>query len=148
VRSDDEWRWLAAEIGGGLEHDARFATLAGRREHVADLDAAVGAWTARREPVEITRTLQARGIAAFPVQDMEDVANDPHLEERGFFTYLDHPDAGVQQHTGIPWRYSDTPVTVDRPAPCLGEANAYAVCTLLGRSRAEYEQLSADGVLR
>ncbi|HJW71070.1 MAG TPA: CoA transferase, partial [Candidatus Binatia bacterium] len=39
----------------------------------------------------------------------------------GFFATLEHPQAGSVTIPGAPYRLSDTPWTLRRPAPCLGQ---------------------------
>ncbi len=147
IRTDEEWRKLAGHIGGGVQDDPRFATAPLRKEHEDELDAAISAWTRERDDWALTDLLQAGHLAVAPAMDMRDVADDPHMNERGFFVRLEHPEAGVQQHAGIPWKLHGTPVAIDEPAPCMGEDNEYVVMELLGRSREEYERLLAGGVL-
>jgi benzylsuccinate CoA-transferase BbsF subunit len=147
VRNDDEWQQLAAAIGGGLEGDARFASAEGRKLHEDELDGIVTAWTSRHDRWEITGQLQAAGIAAAPVMDMKDVAEDPHMNERGFFVQMEHPEIGQYKHAGIPWQLSATPLSVRSAAPCMGQDNEYVVCELLGRSHDEFERLLEKGVL-
>ena len=49
--TDEEWRALVEAMGSpDWARDGKFATLAGRKEHEADLDAHVNAWTADKEP--------------------------------------------------------------------------------------------------
>lgn len=146
VRDDQEWSRLAALIGD-TALDARFATAAERKRHEDDLDALVSAWTRARDEWAISDQLQSLGIAAAPAMDMRDIAEDPHMNERGFFVRLEHPEAGVHTHAGIPWRLSDTPVAITKPAPCMGEDNEYVVRSLLGRSPAEFARLTAEQVL-
>jgi crotonobetainyl-CoA:carnitine CoA-transferase CaiB-like acyl-CoA transferase len=146
VRNDAEWTRLAPLLGEAAA-DPRFATRAGRKAHEDELEAIVTAWTRERDAWAITEQLQALGIPAAPVMDMRDVAEDPHLNQRGFYVRLEHPEVGVQQHAGIPWKLHGTPLAVRKPAPCMGEDNEYVVMQLLGRSRAEYERLLAEQVL-
>src|SRR5262249_62187086 len=107
----------------------------------------LSAWSVERDPWEITKQLQEAGVAAFPVQNCRDLVEDEHLEARGFFVRLPHPEVGVRTHAGIPWRFSDTPLAVRRPAPLLGGDNEQIVMEIIGRSREEYDRLTADGVL-
>ena len=86
----------------------------------------------RRNRWAVAESLQAAALAAFPVMDTKDLAEDPHLNERGYFVALEHPEIGRRKHGGIPWRLSETPVTVRRPAPCIGQDNDYVLQTLLG----------------
>ncbi len=146
-RDEAEWRRLAAIIDPALATDVRFATAAVRKQHEGELEATITRWTSEREAWAIAETLQAAGIPAVPAMDMRELAEDPHLNSRGYFVQLEHPEAGRQKHAGIPWKSSQTPVQVRRPAPCMGEANEYVLCELLGRSREEYERLLAEGVL-
>jgi benzylsuccinate CoA-transferase BbsF subunit len=146
VRDDTEWARLAAMIGDEAL-DGRFATVEGRKRHEDELDALVEGWTSGQEEWEIAERLQAAGIPAAPAMDMRDVAEDPHMNERGFFVWPDHPEVGRKQHAGIPWRFSDTPLAVRKAAPCLGEDNEYVARTLLGRSPREYERLVDEQVM-
>lgn len=147
VRNDDEWQRLARIIGDGLASDPRFRTQLARKRNEDTLDAVVSAWTSVRDAWEVTRQLQAAGIAAAPAMDMKEVAEDPHMNERGFFVRLEHREVGRQKHAGIPWKLSATPLAVRRPAPCMGEDNEYVIKVLLGRSQDEYERLLRDEVL-
>ncbi|MHB8576718.1 MAG: CaiB/BaiF CoA transferase family protein [Dehalococcoidia bacterium] len=146
VRNDDEWARCARIIGGAALEE-RFRAEAGRKAHEDELDALVTAWTARRDAWGITMVLQAQGIAAAPAMDMREVAEDPHLRERGFYVELEHPEAGRQQHAGIPWKLHGTPLHVRRPAPCMGEDNRQIVVDLLGHTPSEYERLVEAQVL-
>jgi crotonobetainyl-CoA:carnitine CoA-transferase CaiB-like acyl-CoA transferase len=52
-----------------------------------------------------------------------------------------HPKVGLEFLHGIPWRLSDTPGRISRPAPLLGEHNQYVFGNLLGLSAAEIRRL-------
>ena len=77
----------------------------------------------------------------------QDVAEDQHLNGRGFFVDLPHPEVGKRHHAGIPWKLSATPCEVVAPAPCLGQHNREVLADVLGYSGAEIEALTADGAL-
>jgi crotonobetainyl-CoA:carnitine CoA-transferase CaiB-like acyl-CoA transferase len=148
VGDDGEWVALCGVLGRPeLGTDSRFATAPARKAHEDELEAILSAWTVERDPREITEQLQAAGVAAFPVQDCRDLVEDEHLAARGFFVRLPHPEVGVRTHAGIPWRFSDTALAVRRPAPLLGGDNEQIVMEIIGRSREEYDRLTADGVL-
>ena len=148
VGSDEEWRALCGVLGeGGLEHDPRFADVVSRWRHREELDEIVSAWTRGRTPEEATETLQKAGVAAMPVLDGAALAQDPHLRERGALEKVEHPVIGSRLALGPPWRLSDTPAAIRRPAPCLGEHNSYVLGQLLGIPEEEIEELVRDGVL-
>ena len=147
VRNEDEWRRLANAIDPALVDDARFGTAEARKQNEDELNGVISAWTSTRDRWQIAEQLQAAGVAAVPVMDMKDIAEDPHLNERGFFVQLEHPEIGRMKHAGIPWKLHGTPVAFEEPAPCMGEDNEYIITQLLGRSREEYDRLAAEGVL-
>jgi crotonobetainyl-CoA:carnitine CoA-transferase CaiB-like acyl-CoA transferase len=55
---------------------------------------------------------------------MGDLVRSPHLQARGFFATLEHPRAGSVTMPGAPYRFSETPWALRRPAPCLGQHTA------------------------
>jgi crotonobetainyl-CoA:carnitine CoA-transferase CaiB-like acyl-CoA transferase len=77
----------------------------------------------------------------------QDLAEDRHLDGRGFFVDLPHREVGPRHHAGIPWRLSATPCAVETPAPCLGEHNRRVLADVLGYSAAEIDALTAAGAL-
>jgi crotonobetainyl-CoA:carnitine CoA-transferase CaiB-like acyl-CoA transferase len=147
VGSDEEWRSLVAVIGEGELSSPRYATLADRKRHEDELEARLTHWTTTLAPDEATRRLQAAGVAAFSAMTNQDLAEDPHLNGRGFFVDVPHPEVGKRHHAGIPWRLSGTPCAVTAPAPCLGEHSREVLGDVLGYSEAEIESLAADGAL-
>lgn len=96
---------------------------------------------------EVTRTLQAAGVAAFPSMNSKDLAEDEHLNARGFFARLPHPEIGVQTHTGIPWRLTNAPNGVRKAAPCLGADTDTVLRDVLGYPAAEISKLKDQQVL-
>ena len=109
---DDQWEALRRLVG--LPADG-LATAAARLARVAELDAAIAAWTREQDPWQVQRGLRAAGVPAAVSRNLDDLLADAHLSERGFFR------AGVHgPGLGLPWlAASNSPVT--RPAPALGE---------------------------
>ena len=63
VRDEEEWQRLCEVMGQPeLRSDARFSTLAARKEHEAALEEIVTAWTQERTADEATQALQNAGI--------------------------------------------------------------------------------------
>ncbi len=145
VRSDAEWRRLAPLLC--LEGDRRFAETAGRKQHEDALESTVAVWTREQTPEAVAGTLLALGIPACPSMTNRDLSGDPHLQSRGFFTEIEHPEVGVRQHLGIPWKLHGSPLAVRHAAPCLGEHTAYVMCEILGYSPGEVERLREARVL-
>jgi crotonobetainyl-CoA:carnitine CoA-transferase CaiB-like acyl-CoA transferase len=145
-----DWRALcevAAADGVDLADDARFADVAARKADEDALDAIIGGWTASRDRWQLTRRLQAAGVAAFPSLSPQDLAADPHLAARGFLEQLDHPEAGRRMHAGIPWRLAAGPNGVRAPAPLLGQHTDEVLGDVLGLGDEERDRLRADGII-
>lgn len=147
ITDDDAWQRFAAIVGGGLGGDPKFATAAARKTNEDELEQRVTDWTRSRNEWEVTEQLQAAAIAAVPVMDMRDVAEDPHINGRGFYVQLEHAEVGRQKHAGIPWKLHGTPVAIEEPAPLMGEDNEYVIKELLGRSQADLDRLIAEQVV-
>ena len=148
VRSEDEWRAFCPATGHPeWADDARFADAYRRRQHRSELDSLITTWTSQRTPYEAMETLQAAGVAAMPVMNLEDQFRDPHLREREIHLESEHPKVGLEFLHGIPWRLSDTPGRIRRPAPLLGEHNQYVFAELLGLPGAEIQRLVEAGAI-
>jgi crotonobetainyl-CoA:carnitine CoA-transferase CaiB-like acyl-CoA transferase len=147
--SDDQWSRLRAAIGDpDWARDARFDTHAGRKQHEDDLERHLEAWTSERLPEEVMSTLQAAGVPAAVVQNARDcLENDPHLRERDYYVYLDHPEAGHNAYDGSGFRLSKTPAQFRTPAPCLGEHTHQVAKEILGLSDDEIADLLIEQVL-
>jgi benzylsuccinate CoA-transferase BbsF subunit len=146
--SDAEWARLARAIGRPeLAGDARFNTLAARKKNEDDLEAIITEWTSKRRVADAVEMLQAAGVAATACADNKYLTEDPHLNARGYFVELKHPDVGVMRHCGIPWRMSGTPCEVKAPAPCLGQHTEELLTGLFGYSAAEVDALRKKGAL-
>jgi benzylsuccinate CoA-transferase BbsF subunit len=145
---DDQWSRLRKAIGDpDWARDDRFAAHAGRKEHEDELEQRLTEWTSQRTAEDVMATLQAAGVPAGVVQNARDCLNDPHLQARGYYQYLEHPEAGRTAYDGSGFRLSKTPARFERAAPCLGE-HTYQVCTeILGLSSDEVADLLAEQVL-
>ena len=124
-REDAQWqRWVELMGNPDWAREERFITRDGREGNFPALWELVGEWTSQRSKHEIARMGQERRIPCFPVNTVHDLFNDPHLQERGFFTTIDHPMVGALQYPGVPYRFSNTPLPLaGRPAPLLGQHN-------------------------
>jgi benzylsuccinate CoA-transferase BbsF subunit len=148
VANDDEWRRLCRAMAQAeLGDDARFATAPARKRHEDELEAIITAWTSQRSPQEVTKILQEAGVAAFTCTANKDLAEDPHLNQRGFFVELEHPEIGARKHCGIPWRLSRNECRVQTPAPLLGQHTDEVLTGLLDYSAAEVTDMREAGAL-
>ena len=148
VDGDDEFAALAGAIGRPeLAADDRFATVAGRRRHEAELEAVVAAWTTGRDPATAAAVLRSVGVTAEAVRTMDEVTACAHLADRGFFTTHVHPEAGDRALAGPPWRTSRSPMRAATPAPLLGQHTEQVMRTVLGLDDAAIADLTERGIL-
>jgi len=148
VGSEDQWAAFCGEINSPeWVTDERFGTLEDRMQNQAELDRLVSEWTCDKNAYDVMRQLQAVGIAAGVVVNADELMNDEHLNERGFFWKFDHPEAGTHSHAGQPIRLSETPARHYRPAPTLGQHHPYVLGELLGLSNDEISALEESGVI-
>ncbi|MCP5056389.1 MAG: CoA transferase [bacterium] len=111
------------------------------------LDLFISDLMSRLRVEEAYREGQNRHIAVTPVHSAAAVAKDPHLASRGFFEEVDHPTVGRLTYPGAPYRHSETPWRIYRPAPSPGQHNREVYCDELGLSEAKLRTLQAGGVI-
>ena len=147
VRSDSEWAALCELMECvELATDARFHNLESRLENVGQLDQLVSDWTKRHTADELTRLAQAKSIPCAPVYKSHELPSHPHLESRGFFQKVTHPDTGDFPYAGVSWRLSRTPGRLGGPAPRLGEHSRKVLEQYLGMESGMVNDLISRGV--
>jgi crotonobetainyl-CoA:carnitine CoA-transferase CaiB-like acyl-CoA transferase len=148
VKSQEEWQRFCAAIGNpDWCCDPRFTTPLARERNVEALDALVGDWTRQYTGVEVMERLQAAGVAAAPIEDVDDLFADPHLKARGMLVELEEPEAGPVVTEYPPVRLSETPPQVRTPAPLMGEHTEQVLRDILHLPAEEIEALKASGAL-
>lgn len=146
VSNDKEWQGLVKAMGNPeWASDAKFSTQAGRFKRRRELDQRITQWTRQHENQWAMARLQSFGVPAGVLNDERDAYADPHLNARGFFETLTHPDTGTHRYPGIVWKMAKTPNKIRTPPPMLGEHNKYAYAELLGVPPEEYKRLEAAG---
>jgi crotonobetainyl-CoA:carnitine CoA-transferase CaiB-like acyl-CoA transferase len=121
--NDKQWKNFFAAIGdpGRFESDPRFATLASRAAHIAEVYAYVANVMRTRTTAEWRSLLDTADIPNQPVNSLAELANDPHLRASGFIGTEEHPTEGRLRVMGNPTSWSGTPTGPATPAPLLGE---------------------------
>jgi len=145
VASDAEFAALAKELG--LAEDARFATVASRKDNEASLDAAVSDAAKDTDGVELEQRLQAAGVKACRVVKAYELPGDRGLQHIGFFQEMTRALTGTHPQKQWPFRFSGIDSSHRRPAPILGEHNAEVLKALAGLSDADVTRLEAEGVI-
>jgi crotonobetainyl-CoA:carnitine CoA-transferase CaiB-like acyl-CoA transferase len=104
-----------------LPTDPRFATVALRMENIDAIDAIVAGWAAEHSADDILARLQAAEVPSARIATVAEAVRNPHVVARKTIVAVDHPRAGPVPLQGPIISLSETPATIRRPAPMLGE---------------------------
>ncbi|MDY6907660.1 MAG: CoA transferase [Chloroflexota bacterium] len=102
-------------------------------------------WILDKTKEEVLAATQGAKLYSAPLNTAEDLVNDPHWRERGYFVEIDHPAAGRLTYTGAPVRSPSWQIR--RPAPLLGEHNEEVYTKILGCSKADLVRLAERGAI-
>jgi crotonobetainyl-CoA:carnitine CoA-transferase CaiB-like acyl-CoA transferase len=132
-RTEDGWinvgaanqaNWLkllealeAPEIAG----DARFTEPRLRMENLDALVAVLEPVFATRTSADWLEALERAGVPAGPILDIRAMLADPQAIARGMVTRVPHARLGEVETLGPPVKLSETPATLRRGAPVLGQ---------------------------
>ncbi len=148
VRTEDEWQALCRAMGQpAWSQDSQFASRTAREQNADALERHLSAWTATQTPQAVLDCLQAAGVPSGIVKNAQDLASDPQLKHRQHYVTLQHPDIGENVVDQFGFRLSKTPGGPVRPAPQIGQHNAYVFGELLGMSDEEIAKLQEEGVM-
>jgi formyl-CoA transferase len=145
---DSIYKRLMAAIGReDLGNDPELANNAGRVARVAEIDAAIGAWTKTRTVTEALEVLDRAGVPAGRIYTVADIAADPHYAARGMLQQVRLEDGDLVTVPGIVPKLSRTPGGQTRNAPALGQ-DTDAVMRELGLSEEQIAGLKQRGAIR
>ncbi|MBO9688788.1 MAG: CoA transferase [Mitsuaria chitosanitabida] len=122
-----------------LANDPALANNAGRVVRVAEIDAAIGTWTATRTVDEVLAQLGPASVPAGRVYTAKDIVEDPHFRARDMILRQQTRDGHELEVPGIVPKLLGTPGAVRRSAPRLGD-DTDAVLREIGLSA---EQIAA-----
>lgn len=146
--TEAEWQSLCQVMGNpAWTREERFATMLGRKAHEDQLDELIGDWTKRRDANTLMNILQRAGVPAGVAQTNKDVIEDPQLEHRGHFIYMDHPGVGRHPVQRSEFRLSQAEAEFHWPAPNIGQHTVQVCKEILGMSDEEITTLIDENVL-
>jgi crotonobetainyl-CoA:carnitine CoA-transferase CaiB-like acyl-CoA transferase len=122
VYTDRQWSAFLDLIGRrDLLHDYRFKDMGARTKHVQLVYAFLAEVLLTRSSGEWLNDLGRVDIPAMPMQTLESLIDDAHLQAVKLFELADHPSEGKVRQMRNPTRWSATPLGAIRHAPRLGE---------------------------
>ena len=144
---DSIFKRLMAVIGrDDLATDPSLANNAGRAARAAELDAAIGVWTATRASAEVLEILGAARVPAGKVYTAQDIAEDPHYRARDMILSQTTRDGYDIEVPGVVPKLMGTPGSVRSSAPGLGD-DTDSVLRELGLSEDDVAALRSKGVV-
>ena len=113
---------LAKVIGRPeLTTDPRFAERKARIEHHHELSAILAEIFLQKPRSTWLRLLEEQGVPSSPLNNLEEVFNDPQVRHLGMEVKVRHPERGDMRLVGSAVRLSATPIVIEKPPPVLGE---------------------------
>ncbi len=144
---DSIFRRLMTLIGrDDLAQDPALADNAGRVARVAELDEAIGTWTAGRSVADVLAALDGASVPAGRIYTVADIAADPHYRARGMLQDVHMADGSTLTVPGIVPRLSATPGGHRHNAPTLGQ-DTEAVLREVGLTDAQIAALRQRGIV-
>ena len=148
VTSQDQWTRLCEAMGRtNMASDERYENAESRRRHSSEIDAVIRSWTKDKDAHELMVELQSVGVPAGVVQSQADLWEDPQLQHRGFFQWLDHAECGPMPYDGLTYHLSETPGALRMPQALIGQHNEEILKEILGFDDDEISELVVGGVL-
>jgi len=122
------------------------AVITANTAHI--IDDLVAGFIASLPAEQVYHAAQERGFTWGAVRAPEQLLDDPHLHDRGFWKEVEHPEIGRSVvYPGEAAIYNGSPWAISRRAPLIGEHNAEIFCDELGLSRGELSVLAESGVI-
>ena len=129
--TEKNWQDFFAGIGRSeVLKEPRFADFTNRIKNIDALYAILAECAMERTSAEWVLFCDSISIPAMEVKRFEDLWEDSHLKDIGFFEEAEHPSEGRYSHIPMPIQFSAGNTGLRRPAPRLGEHTAELMAEL------------------
>ncbi|MEJ2085644.1 MAG: CoA transferase [Acidobacteriota bacterium] len=142
---DSHWQTFC-ELAGRVDllEDPRFSTLASRLENIDDTYSEVADTVATRSTGEWLEIFAESSVPTMVVNTLDDLLEDPQLVATDFWKEIDHPTEGRLRMPDLPVTFSESPGSIRRHPPRLGE-HSREILLELGLSDGEIEAMVESG---
>lgn len=148
VGNDSQFSGLCAGLGRPeWASDARFVSNPQRVLHRDELVALLHTVTVTRTTAQWVAMLEERGVPCGPINRMDQVFADPHVQSRAMRMEMAHPVAGKVPLVANPIRMSETPVQYRNAPPTLGEHTETVLDEWLGLNAEQIAALRESNVV-
>ena len=139
VGNDEQWQKFCAVAEFG--QDERFATNRSRVTRYAELRPMLADRLRQRTRQDWIERLTASGVPCGSVRDLAEVFDDPQMGAREMISTALHATLGAVRLLGTPIKLSDTPGSIRRAPPTLGQDTEAVLHHDLGLTAAEVAAL-------
>jgi len=137
------WRDAMNVLGlDDLAEDPRWGTSWYRKEHADEYVDRAQEKLAQWNKMDLFDTLAALRVIAGPVLETDELADNVHLQERGFFRA---PDEGGPEFPGPAFKMGETPARLTRSMPRPGDHTAEVLRDFAGLDESAIDALLASG---
>jgi crotonobetainyl-CoA:carnitine CoA-transferase CaiB-like acyl-CoA transferase len=132
LSDDAAWTRLAPLLGEPWASDTSLHEGSARAMRRADLEAALAGWTSGQERDELAERLLDAGVPAAPVNSEADLFAFPPVASHDYFQGCDREVVGFHLYPGLPLLHEGERLSVERPAPLLGEHTDEVLSRVVG----------------
>ena len=126
--------------------DPRYTTNTDRVEHRAECVGELSALFAQKTTAHWVDLIVEAGVPCGPINTVADVVSNPQVLARNMIAEVDHPNIPNLKFPGSPLRLTDSPATIRRVPPMLGQHNE-EILEEAGNSPEKIAVLKKRGVL-
>ena len=144
ILNEDQWLSFQELVGAPMQ---QFGNLEDRLSKLEDLDKTISEWTSSKEAQKLMYVLQDAKIPAAATHTMSTLLNDPHLNSRKFWQYLDRAVVGNQPNPSAPFNVNGERLPIKTPAPTLGQHNQEILTEILELNQKEIDRLENIGII-
>ncbi|MGE0062048.1 MAG: CaiB/BaiF CoA transferase family protein [Xanthobacteraceae bacterium] len=147
--NDNLFRGLCRGLGQpALSDDIRFATNPDRVRNRDDLITILSGLFLTGTAAEWIERLRAQSVPVGPINNLQQVFADPHVQDHKMVVRVEHPAAGPVPLVANPIRFSETPIAYENPPPLLGQHTAATLKNLLGLTETQIADLEKQLVVQ
>ncbi len=139
-------RMLGVIEAPGLSEDDRFKENTGRMAHLQELEDLLTPIFLKHTTEDWLNRLEAAGVPAGPVLNVNEMHQDPHTLARDMVVDLPHSKLGTVKSIGLPVKFSKTPGGIATGAPVYGQ-HTREVLAEYGYDDKEIDDLIAKGAV-
>jgi crotonobetainyl-CoA:carnitine CoA-transferase CaiB-like acyl-CoA transferase len=147
VPNDGLWRKMCDALDlTHLKDHHKYALNVNRVAHRDELVDILTDYTKKRESAEIIEKLKDAGVPSGPINDLSQLFAHPQIQSREMIQEVEHPTIGLLKMIGVPIKLSETPGSVRKAPPLLGE-NTETVLADLGYTPEEIATFKEKGII-